>query len=108
MRGPRVTRMLLGLAALLPAAAQAGDGTPWRCWYNAPAHITCARPPQLPGQRYLHIPLHTIPFDLRHVETLARAVICGANAAGCGMQFTARMPIEELDRQADPLVAARD
>lgn len=104
----RTAGILLGLSALLPAAVHAEEETPWRCWYNAPEHITCARPPQLAGQRYLHIPLHTIPFDMRHVETLARVVICGGHAAVCGMQFTARAPIDELDRMMDPLFAALD
>lgn len=106
MLGTRAAGILLGLSALSPAAVHAEDETHWRCWYNAPEHITCARPPQLAGQRYLHIPLHTVPFDMRHVETLARAVICGA--IPCGMQFTAHVPIEELDRMMDPLFAAAD
>lgn len=108
MVGMRGAGILVGLAALLPAAVHAEDEAPWRCWYNAPEHITCARPPHLAGQRYLHIPLYTFAFDLRHVEALARAAVCGGRAAACGMQFTARAPIEELDRMMDPLFAARD
>jgi hypothetical protein len=108
MLGFRAAGILFGLSALLPAAVHAEDEAPWRCWYNAPEHITCARPPQLAGQRYLHIPLHTVPFDLRHVEMLARAIVCGGFATGCAMQFTASAPIEELDRMMDPLFAALD
>jgi hypothetical protein len=108
MLGVRAAGAVIALSALPATGAHAADETPWRCWYNAPEHITCARPPELAGSRYLHIPLHTVPFDLRHVEALARAIVCGSTAVDCGMQFTARAPIDELDRMMDPLLASLD
>ena len=56
-------------------------------------------------QRFLHIPLHTIPFDMEGVRTLAQSVVCGRRP-DCRMAFTQALPTgEELDLLMDPLLA---
>jgi len=107
---------LVGLLVLaLHGQARAGGEEPaWRCWYNPPEHITCvidplsAIRPRALRHRFLHIPLHTHPFDMSGVQTLARAVVCGSRPE-CAMHFSAEVPaLLELDRLMDPLLAAVD
>ena len=89
------------------AIATPTDTAFWRCWYNAPEHVSCIQPPGS-RQRFLHIPLHNIPFEMEGVKTLARAVVCGRRP-DCAVQFSAELPsAEELDRAMDPLFATLD
>lgn len=96
------------LWALWTAGAGAAEPeSSWRCWYNEPVHVTCARPAHLSGPRYLHIPLHNVPLDMARVERLARAVTCHGGRP-CDLQFSVRPPVLELDRMMDPLWASVD
>jgi hypothetical protein len=97
-----------------PAQAQNAPPPPaaedeWRCWYTAPAHVTCAAAltDSVPGSKHkVQIPLHAVPFDMAGVERLTRSVICRSRSA-CVMRFGPLEPLE-LDQLLDPLWAAAD
>jgi hypothetical protein len=108
---------VLGVAAVALAGGTArAEGTEqqhdWRCWYNAPEHVSCApksaRARVVSPHSFLHIPLHTIPFDMSGVRTLAQSIVCGSRPE-CRMVFTQGMPTgEELDLLMDPIWAMAD
>lgn len=111
-----VLRLLLTVFCAFPWAAAAADTLHWRCWHDQQVHITCIvddvpdddglaaklslpsnLPPiittlrQNPGalrNRVLHIPLHTVPYDMEFTALLAKATVCGTRA-GCTVNFTA-------------------
>lgn len=92
----------------------------WRCWYDQQVHITClvdtipeagnqpvlALPPNLPAivrqlrtdpaafrHRFVHIPLHSPPFDRVSVALLARASMCGSRP-DCVVDYSPTPPSE--------------
>lgn len=93
-------------------AAHAEQRADFRCWYNAPEHVTCVpKSEQAQVQvrhRFLHIPLHTVPVGTDGMKMLAQAVVCG-RMPGCRMDFTRELPTAmELDEMMDPLLAQLD
>lgn len=119
-----VLRLLLAVFCAFPLAAAAADTLHWRCWHDQQVHITCivdnvpdhdgpaaelSQPSNLPPiittlrqnpgvlrNRLLHIPLHTVPYDMEFTALLAKATVCGTRA-GCSVNFTATpAPAEEI------------
>lgn len=108
-------RLLLVLLAFAPLAAQADNGLQWRCWYNQQVHITCLLenlagdgklspdvqlPRNLPPivkqmrddpaafrNRFVQIPLHSIPYEMEFTAMLAKATVCGSRR-DCAVTFT--------------------
>lgn len=124
---------ILGSCAQAWAADDASGeaGIVWRCWWDQAVHVSCtiehlaavraveAPAPGLPDfvatlrarpqalrQRFVHIPLHTHPFQMENVSGLAQAVMCGG-LKDCRVHFSANLPqAAELDRLTDPLLAS--
>ena len=117
-------RLLLAVFCVFPLVAAAADTLHWRCWHDQEVHITCIvdsvpdhdgpaaelglpsnLPPiittlrQNPGalrNRVLHIPLHTVPYDMEFTALLAKATVCGTRPE-CTVNFTAApAPAEEI------------
>ncbi|MBC5766460.1 hypothetical protein [Ramlibacter albus] len=105
-------RALVAGVFLTAGSAAWAEAHEWRCWYNAPEHVSCM--PKSPAaraswpNRFMHIPLHTIPFDANGLSVLAQAVVCGRRG-DCAVQFSREMPVAaEHDDLTDPLLAASD
>ena len=95
--------VLAGAAGAQESRGPAAGDTAWRCWYNAPDHVSCLTPTL--RHRFMHIPLHTIPTEMAGVRRLAHAVMCGKNSA-CRIDFTETpLSIAELEAAMDPLLA---
>lgn len=125
MRFPRLWliflfSLLCGSVAAQEEAASA-DRLAWRCWYDGAVHVSCfvesvpaasATPalvtPGLPQivhalrtqpaafrGRLLHIPLHSLPYNMDGVAVLAQAIVCGQRTA-CSVRFTPTLPEAEL------------
>lgn len=112
-------RLIVALLGLIPAAAFADGNLHWRCWYDQQVYITClvdnvpgnndgasqaALPANLPGivrqmrqdpgafrNRFVQIPLHSIPYEMEFTAQLARATVCGSRR-DCTVNFTATLP----------------
>lgn len=131
--------LLLPMASGIVAAAEGAfpsEMLVWRCWYDQQIHITClidslpssgggmAIDPssRLPAavqklrthpeefvHQFVHIPLHTQPYDPGLTVALAQAVVCGPRP-DCRVNFSLGLPspleMEELLNRDFPVAGA--
>ena len=80
------------------------EHTTWRCWFNAPQHVSCITPKA--RKPFVHIPLLTVPVDLDGPRQLARAVMCGSRV-DCAVNFSGTPPApHEIADAFDQLLVA--